>query len=161
TNEWTPFILAERPELAERYFSVIETGDAQVAVVYLDGKLARVIGPAKRVLFWKGPVQVTADVFNARETPEVPERLVAALARIGRESLATFALIEEGKRGLVYLDGRLARELPAGTYAFWNAIAAPRIDVLEMRRQTVEVPGQEILTKDKVTLRVNVSAVYE
>jgi regulator of protease activity HflC (stomatin/prohibitin superfamily) len=30
-----------------------------------------------------------------------------------------------------------------------------------MRRQTAEVTGQEILTKDKVTVRVNVSAVYE
>ena len=53
------------------------------------------------------------------------------------------------------------RELGAGTYGFWNAVMAPRIEVLEMRRQTVEVPGQEILTKDKVTVRVNISAVYE
>ncbi len=53
--------------------------------------------------------------------PEVPERLLPALARLGRESLATFALIDEGKRGLVYIDGRLVRELGAGTYGFWNA----------------------------------------
>ena len=85
----------------------------------------------------------------------------SALARLGRESLATLTLIDEGKRGLVYIDGRLTRELGAGTYGFWNAVMAPRIDVLEMRRQTAEVTGQEILTKDKVTVRVNVSAVYE
>ena len=30
-----------------------------------------------------------------------------------------------------------------------------------MRPQTLEVPGQEILTKDKVTVRVNISAVFE
>ena len=30
-----------------------------------------------------------------------------------------------------------------------------------MRRQTVEVTGQEILTSDKVTVRVNIPAVYE
>jgi hypothetical protein len=40
-------------------------------------------------------------------------------------------------------------------------VASARIDVLEMRRQTVEVTGQEILPSDKVTLRVNISAVYE
>jgi regulator of protease activity HflC (stomatin/prohibitin superfamily) len=87
--------------------------------------------------------------------------MVAALARLGRESCATFTLVDEGKRGLVYIDGRLVRELGAGTYAFWNALGTPRVEVVEMRRQTVEVPGQEILTKDKVTIRVNISAVFE
>ena len=73
----------------------------------------------------------------------------------------TFATVDEGKRGLVYLDGRLVRELEPGNYGFWNAVSVPRVEVLETRRQTVEVPGQEILTSDKVTIRVNVSAVYE
>jgi regulator of protease activity HflC (stomatin/prohibitin superfamily) len=80
---------------------------------------------------------------------------------LGRESGVTFAAIDEGKRGLLYLDGRLTRELEPGTYGFWNAVAMPRIDVLETRRQTVEVSGQEIPTQDKVTVRVNISAVFE
>jgi len=160
-GERADYIVRERPELASRYFTVVDTADSQVAVVYLDGKLARVIKPGARVLFWRGAVAVTFDLIDVRQAPEVPERLLSALARLGRESLVTFAAVEEGKRGLVYIDGRLIRELGAGTYGFWNAVAAPRIDVLEVRRQTVEVPGQEILTKDKVTLRVNIAAVYE
>ena len=104
---------------------------------------------------------MTFERIDVREAPEVPARLLAPLARLGRESRATFALIDEGKRGLVYLDGRLVRELGPGQYGFWNAVTAPRIEMLEMRRQTLEVPGQEILTKDKVTIRVNVSAVFE
>src|SRR5262249_52013383 len=83
------------------------------------------------------------------------------LAKLGRESQATFTVIDEGKRGLVFLDGRLVRELIPGTYAFWNGVAAPRIEIFEMRPQTIEVPGQEILTKDRVTVRVNISPVFE
>jgi regulator of protease activity HflC (stomatin/prohibitin superfamily) len=161
TGEWGDHLAKERPELAARYFTVIETLDSQVAVVYLDGRLARVIGPASRVLFWRGPVEVTFDRIDVRQEPEVPARLLPALARLGRESAVTFAAVDEGKRGLVYIDGRLVRELGPGTYGFWHAVAVPRIDVLEMRRQSVEVSGQEILTKDKVTVRVNISAVYE
>jgi regulator of protease activity HflC (stomatin/prohibitin superfamily) len=160
-GERADYIVRERPDLASRHFTVVDTADSQVAVVYLDGKLARVVKPGARVLFWRGAVAVTFDLIDVRQAPEVPERLLSALARLGRESLVTFAAVEEGKRGLVYIDGRLIRELGAGTYGFWNAVAAPRIDVLEVRRQTVEVPGQEILTKDKVTLRVNIAAVYE
>lgn len=48
--------------------------------------------------------------------------------------------------------GCLMRELAPRNYGFWNVISAPRIEVLETRRQTVEVPGQEILTSDKVTI---------
>jgi regulator of protease activity HflC (stomatin/prohibitin superfamily) len=161
TSEWANYLVKERPELASRHFTVVETSDSQVAVVYLDGKAARVIAPGNRVLYWRGAVEVTFDRIDVREAPEVPGRLLPAVLRLGRESCAITAVVEQGKRGLVYIDGQLVRELGAGTYAFWTAIAAPRIDVLEMRRQTVDLSGQEILTRDKVTLRVNISAVYE
>ena len=160
-SDWSDYLVKDRPELASRYFTVIETADSQVAVVYFDGKLSRVIGPGKRALYWKGAVVVTFETIDVRNDPEAPARLLAPLARLGRESLVTFAAVDEGKRGLVYLDGRLVRELEAGTYGFWNALAAPRIELLEMRRQTVEVSGQEILTRDKVTVRVNISAVFD
>jgi regulator of protease activity HflC (stomatin/prohibitin superfamily) len=161
TSECSDTIVNQKPELASRYFTIVETSDTQVAVVYVEGKVFRVIGPAHRVMFWRGIREVTFDLMDVRKEPEVPEFLVSALGRLGRESLVTFAAVDEGKRGLVYIDGRLVRELGAGIYGFWNAVSTPRIDVLEARRQTVEVSGQEILTKDKVTVRVNVSAVFE
>jgi hypothetical protein len=160
-SERADYIVREQPELAARFFTVVDTSDSQVAVVYLDGKLARLVRPGNRVLFWRGAVALTFDLIDVRKEPEVPERLLPALARFGKESSVTFAVVEQGKRGLVYIDGRLVRELEAGTYGFWNVVNTPRVDVLEVRRQTVEVSGQEILTKDKVTVRVNISAVYE
>ena len=160
-SEWVATIANQHRDLAERHFTVIETSESQVAIVYLDGRLARVIPPACRVLYWRGAVAVTFTLIDVRAEPEVPTALLPALARLGRESLVVFASIDEGKRGLVYLDGRLVRELGPGAYGFWLAVTGPRIEVVEMRRQTVEAPGQEILTRDKVTLRVNLSAVYE
>jgi regulator of protease activity HflC (stomatin/prohibitin superfamily) len=160
TSEWADFIVKERPDVAAAYFTVVETSDSQVAVIAVERKLVRAIAPGKRVLFWRGVLDVTFELIDVREAPEVPARLLSALWRLGRES-AVFGVVEQGKRGLVYIDGRMVRELGAGTFAFWNAIGSPRIEVLETRRQTVEVPGQEILTKDKVTIRVNISAVFE
>lgn len=160
-SDWSDYLVKERPQLVSRYFTAIETADSQVAVVYLDGRLARVIAPGKRVQLWRGSVDVTFELIDALNSPEAPARLLAPLWRLGRESLVTFAAVDEGKRGLVYIDGRLVRELGAGTYGFWNAVATPRIEVLEMRHQTVEISGQEILTRDKVTVRVNISAVFD
>src|SRR6478736_9975923 len=56
SGEWADYIANSRPEVAERFFTVVETSEAQVALVCLDGRLARVIGPSSRVLFWKGAV---------------------------------------------------------------------------------------------------------
>jgi regulator of protease activity HflC (stomatin/prohibitin superfamily) len=161
-SQWTDFLVKHRWELARRYFTVVETRDSQVAVVYFDDKVSRVVGPGSRVMFWRGPVEVTYDVIDAQANPQVPAFLVPALARLGSfESHATFALVDEGKRGLLYVDGRYIRELAPGAYAFWNAAGTPRVEVLDVRLQTIEIGGQEILTRDKVTLRVNITANYQ
>ena len=160
-SEWADFLVKNRPDVVASYFTVVETGDQEVAPVYLDGKLSRVILPGKRVLYWAGPVTVTFDRIDVREYPEVPRPLLEPIVRLGREAPVTPVLIEEGKRGLFYLDGRFVRELGPGAYGFWTAVLSPKVDIVETRVQTLEVSGQEIITKDKVTVRVNVSAVFE
>jgi regulator of protease activity HflC (stomatin/prohibitin superfamily) len=160
-SDWADTIVNQHADLASRYFTVVETGASQAAVVYLDGKVARVVAPSKRELYWKAALSVTFDLIDVAAEPEVPARLLAPLARLGREAGVSFAVVEEGKRGLLFLDGRLVRELGSGSFGFWTFLAAPRVDLLETRRQMLEVPGQEVLTKDKVTIRVNISAIYE
>jgi regulator of protease activity HflC (stomatin/prohibitin superfamily) len=160
-SEWMATLANQHRDLADRHFTVIETSESQVALVYLDGRLARVVAPASRIMYWRTAVAVTFTLFDVRAEPEVPTALLPSLARLGRESLATLTAVDEGKRALVYLDGRLVRELGPGACGFWSVVSAPRIEVVEMRRQTIEVAGQEILTRDKVTVRVNLSAVYE
>jgi len=161
SGDWGNYIARERPDLVSRHVVVVETTDTQVAVVYVDGCLARVVGPATRVLFWRGAVEVAFEVIDAAAAPAVPPAMLPALARLGRAVPVAFAAVDEGKRALVYLDGKLIAELGPGLYGYWTAVKTPRIEILEMRRQTLEVTGQEILTRDKVTLRVNISAVYE
>ena len=55
-STWANFLVKERPAVVERYFTLVETTDAQVAITYAEGKLLSVIGPGKRVLFWRGAI---------------------------------------------------------------------------------------------------------
>src|SRR5579863_6780060 len=71
-SDWADFVVKERPDVAAEYFTVIETSDSQVAVIAVERKLARVIAPGKRVLFWRGVLDVTFDLIDVREAPEVP-----------------------------------------------------------------------------------------
>src|SRR5580765_6777599 len=52
-SDWTDTLDRQHPDLVSRYFTRIETGDSEVAVVYLDGRLSRVIPPATRVLYFR------------------------------------------------------------------------------------------------------------
>lgn len=68
-------------------------------------------------------------------------------------------IVWEHERGLLYRDGRLERVLEPGRYQFrrWAKVGVERISV----RQTSDVlTGQEILTADKIELRVSLIAQY-
>jgi regulator of protease activity HflC (stomatin/prohibitin superfamily) len=158
--DWADVLVRERPDVVARYFTVVETRDSEVAVVYANGKTFRVVPPGKRVLFWKEPLDIRAEVIDVTVSPEVPRAKIAGLVRLGRESLATFATVEEAKIGLLFVDNRLARTLDPGTYAFWAVVSAVRVETIDLRVQPLEITGQEILTRDKVSLRVNISAQY-
>jgi regulator of protease activity HflC (stomatin/prohibitin superfamily) len=158
---WVNHLVKVRPEVTAEHFAVVETNDSQVAVVSLDGKVARAFGPGARALFWRGPVEVSAEVFDANAEPEVPARLAATLIRSGFSTLVTATVVDDGKIGLLFLDGRFVRTLAPGTHAFWNAGRNPRVEVIDLRIQMLEISGQEILTKDKVSIRVNVWAEFQ
>ncbi len=113
------------------------------------------------MLFWRGPVEVTAQVIDAKEHPEVPASLITAMVRLTAQAPVFYTMVEEGKIGLLYIDGRLVRTLEPGTRAFWQVAGAARVEQVDLRRQTLEIPGQEILTKDKVSIRVNVWAEFQ
>jgi regulator of protease activity HflC (stomatin/prohibitin superfamily) len=160
-SPWADYLVKQRAELAARLFTIVETNDAQVAAVYLNGKLSRVLGPGKRVLYWRGSVEVAAEVIDVNVERQLPAALAAILVRMGTGTLAVSAVVEEGKTGLLFVDGRFVRALGPGAYVFWNVAGSPRVEQVDLRLQTVEIPGQEILTRDKVSIRVNVWAEFQ
>ena len=164
-TDWAEILTRERPEVVERYFTVVEARDGEVAIVYANGKVLRVIAPGKRMLFWKASFDIRAEVINLAEAPEVPAHAFAGLLRIARDGasrdvLVTFLTVEESKIGLLFIDNRLVSTLSPGTYAYWIMGMAVRLEQMDLRTQPLEIAGQEILTKDRVSIRVNISAQF-
>src|SRR3569833_777336 len=93
-STWVDYLVKERPVVAERHFTRVETSDVQVAMVYIDGKLHTVLTPAKRLLFWKGTSEVKAEVVDVIQKPEIPAEKLPALERLGKESHAVFSVVE-------------------------------------------------------------------
>jgi len=63
--------------------------------------------------------------------------------------------------GLLIVDGELSATLKPGLYGFWKFNRTIKVVHVDLRLQAMEVAGQEILTKDKVSLRANLSATYQ
>jgi regulator of protease activity HflC (stomatin/prohibitin superfamily) len=79
---------------------------------------------------------------------------------------ATEVTVRSTHRGLRYVDGRLDRVLEAGRYelprkAAWKR-RQPKVEVVlvDMRERELLIKGQEILTADKVALRVSIITQY-
>ena len=68
--------------------------------------------------------------------------------------------VAEGHTGLLTVDGVLVDQLALGAHAFWKVGRNVGVKQIDLRQRTHEVTGQEILTKDRVTIRVNLSADY-
>ena len=161
-------LVKEYAEDVARLFTVVDTGANEVAVIYENGRFAGVIGPERRVLYWKGIVDVTAEMVDIDVHFEVAPRIAKALVadaiekRLRIDGNAIYVReVPDAHVGVLYVNGKLVRELEPGLHVFWKVNRGIAVNLFDKRIMTLEVGGQEILTKDKVGLRVNVTANYE
>ena len=158
---------AERDSV-DQLFEVVQTAADEIAVVYLNEQVDTVLGPAERKLYWKGLVTTRVEVFKTNDSLELEPRLAKRLITGADARVLNLAdrvvyarIVPESHIGLFYVDGVLTKTLDAGMHAFWKNDRALTIDLVDLRVKTLEVQGQEILTKDKVNLRINVTATYQ
>ncbi len=69
--------------------------------------------------------------------------------------------VESFEKGLLFIDGKFNKTLEAGNYTFWKNSTNVQVYKADMRQLSMEISGQEILTKDKAQLRVNLNIQYK
>jgi len=153
-------MLRERPDLVEAHFTEIHTGSDEVAVINRDGIVTDLVDPDQRVLFWTDAGPWTIDRFDMGQDVMLDSSLARRLERARLDSQVNVTTVEEGRVTLLFTDGVLANVLDPGTHWFWIFGRKHTVQQVDMRWQTKEVTGQEILTKDRVSIRVNLTAVF-
>lgn len=139
---------------------VIDLAQDQRAVVWLDGRLHAVWGPSRGgpVAYWQDCGELEIERCDASQLVFRHRRLNAILASPSGARELEQVTVPAGHRGLHYVDHALRAELEPGRYAFWRGVGQSAVRLVDQRTQTVDLTGQEVLTSDKVTLRVNLSA---
>jgi regulator of protease activity HflC (stomatin/prohibitin superfamily) len=152
-------LLIERmhPEIAESSFTIVRTAASEVAIVSLDGEPRHIVVPGTIRAFWTVLTNVEVERIDTGEELRIARRHLDKLD-VARNALVTFALVEAHEAGLLFVDGRLVERLGAGRHAFWNVGRTVRVQKVDLRPVPLEVTAQEILTKDRVGIRVTLTA---
>lgn len=155
----TDVLIAALGDRLSAHFVLANLGMNEVGLVLKNGKLEDVLAPGSRKLYWKELVAIEVQAVSIDESLQVDAGVARRLRQLGSlERVAVSLVVPEESAGLVFVDGRLQRTLGAGAYAFWNFQKNVGVETIELRVQSVEVSGQELLTRDKVSLRVNLAA---
>ena len=78
------------------------------------------------------------------------------LNRKSRDQLGP--LLRWRRRACSIVEGRLVERLAPGRHAFWTVGRKIEVKRLDLRPQAVEITAQEMLTKDRIALRVTLTA---
>ena len=146
------------PALAADNFAIVQPGPDQVAIVSMDGEPKHLVLPNTTRAFWKVVTAVDVEMIDTAENMRIDKRHLNKLdvARGGPVVVST--VVEAHEAGLLYVDGEFVERLKPGRHAFWGVGRTVRIAKVDLRPQPLEVTAQEILTKDRVGIRVTLTA---
>jgi regulator of protease activity HflC (stomatin/prohibitin superfamily) len=163
------YLLKAEAAVVAREFVAIELGATQIALRHENDVLVEVLAPNTRRLYWKGYIEVGFEKVDIETEFAIAPALVPKVAALisrggikiaGNEGVFV-ALVPEHSVGFLYVDGKLQQGLlTPGLHYFWRYLRDVKVETVDLRLQVLDVAGQEILTKDKVSLRVNLTAGF-
>jgi len=146
-----------RPDLVADLFEPVETKAEELAIVSLDGRPLHLMGPWQTRVFWKVATRVEVERIDVASDVKVKPKHLGMVAR-ERNTLVAEHVVENHEAGLLYVEGRLVERLAPGRHAFWTSGRKIEVKRLDLRPQAVEITAQEMLTKDRIALRVTLTA---
>jgi regulator of protease activity HflC (stomatin/prohibitin superfamily) len=156
-------LIEKHPDFIAAYCTVVQLVNNQVAIIRYQGKVIAILSPCDRKLFWQG---VEVEVIDISDDAKLPPRLIAELVSglpevlsLSRKSLH-MREVPAQHIGLLYINQEFQTELEPGMHAWWIFGRSLQTEAFDLRLQNIEVSGQDILSKDKVPLRLNLTAGF-
>jgi len=152
-------VLIREPSLAE-HLLLVDLKDDERALVWKDGRLGWILGPGRHA-FWKEPAKIEVETHNVNDFTFTHPKIEAILGFRGGSNFLDGVRVEAHERVLLYREGELVSELGPGMHVYWKHAGKVTWKSVDLREQVADVSGQEIMTADKVTLRINLVVTYQ
>jgi len=164
-------LLKEHRELDE-FIQNWKLESNEAGLLYVDNQLRGVVAPGDKLFLFKAAGEIKLErvsldselVVQKSVLDEMKNRGLNASAKliasptVVRRVPVLETQIPANHVGLLFVDGAFQKTLQPGVYGFWQLYQQVDVKVFDLRKQTLEVAGQEILTKDRVSVRVNLTA---
>ena len=147
------------PALADR-LEIVRLGVSERAIVWRDGQVYKTLGPGLHA-FWKAPATVRVDRYDLDASLALEAPGLARLVEL--PALKPFVRIVRaatGSRVGVFIDGELVELIDKGMRAYWRTEQAFDTKIYDMREQLTDVASQDIMTRDKVSLRTSLVVTW-
>ena len=148
------------PRVAAENFVIVQPQAHEVAIVSMDGAPKHLVLPHTTRAFWKTLTLVEVETIDTAADMRVAKEHLAKLD-IARTRIVVHEVVQSHEAGLLFVDGDFVEQLPAGQHAFWAVNRQVNIVKVDLRPTPLEVTAQEILTKDRVGIRVTLTAFYK
>jgi len=149
--------LLRNAEIA-RQTDVVDVGEQEIALHFVDGKFAQALEKGKYA-FWsverKNEFKIVS-IANAEVGDSVPGYLMEQMDR----RLYAKVAVASYQKARLYFNKHFEKVLEPGTYYFWKNGVEVDVGYVDTRLTQMNITGQEILTQDKVSLRINFVCSY-
>ena len=139
---------------------VIDLKDNERALVWIDNRFNHILTPGQYA-YWTGQKSVRIEVIDIRQVRFEHEQFKVIVRSPLASRVLDICSVLRDRVGVLFIDGRYVESLTPGEYAFWKGPAEAKVVEIDLRETMVDVSGQEIMTADKVTLRVNAVVTYK
>ncbi len=138
--------------------SVIDVADEETALHFINGKFYSVLTQGKYA-FWSVTDKheyITVDTSTPEVNDNVPEYIFSMIPQKYYIKIE----VAEYEKARLYFNQRFVKLLDAGTYYFWKNSVKVDVKYIDTRLTQMDITGQEILSQDKVSLRINLNCNY-
>jgi len=165
-SELADGIEKRHPALAEANFEIVRPGHGQVAIVRLDGQARLVVRGGDVARVWKVLDTVTVETIDVDAQPKLTKWQLTELmgATVYGRPLpqpVEAVTVGEAQTAIVLFDGELFETVGPGRYGYWQVGRKVTSLMLDARPTPLEVTAQEILTKDRISIRVTLTSFVQ
>ena len=152
-------LIVKSGALADRAV-VLDLKDTERALVWVESRFSHIL-PAGQYAYWTGQKQVRVEVIDIRPVRFEHDQFKVIVRSPLANRVLDVCTVQRDHVGVLFIDGRYVDTLAPGEYAFWKGPAEAKLVEVDLRETMVDVGGQEIMTADKVTLRLNAVVTYK
>lgn len=148
-----------RDDLIADLLTVIDLKDEDRALVWADGRLTAILSAGTHA-FWNKPATIEVERFDVNSVVFTHRRIESIVNFPGSVKFFEGVRVDANERVMLFVDGRLTDELGPGQHTFWRGGPKVTWKAVDLREQVADIQGQEIMTADKLTLRLNLSVTH-